>query len=279
MIVEVGSEKLALSTDLSIEHVHFELGWLTREEIGWRSTAAALSDLAAVAATPMGVLVSLGVSGEWPEDQVADLMAGAGEAAASVGAVVWGGDLTRNTQTIMNVTVVGRLEGAPLLRLGARPGDGLWVTGRLGGPGAALAAWQRGAEPDRSARDRFALPVPRVNEAKWLRDHGATAMIDLSDGLAADATHIAAASGVRCSIRADLVPVHPAAASEEAALVSGEEYELLCAAPGLSPEAAKSFTERFGLALTRIGTVESGEGVSVTRAGRPVELPGVFRHF
>src|SRR5262245_19077200 len=177
-IVEINGAKLALSTDLSLEHVHFELGWLTREEVGWRATAAALSDLAAIAATPMGVLVSLGVSEEWPEEQIADLMEGAGKAAASVGAVVWGGDLTRNVQTVVDVTGIGRLDSPPLLRSGARAGDELWVTGKLGGPGAALASWKKKIQPDESARERFALSVPRVNEARWLRDHGARAMID-----------------------------------------------------------------------------------------------------
>src|SRR5262249_37531783 len=148
-------------------------------------------------ATPMGVLVGLGLSEEWPEEHVADLMAGAGNAAAEVGAVVWGGDLTRNRQTVVSVTVVGKMEGRAVLRRGAAAGEGLWVTGSLGGPATALASWLQGQEPERTARDRFVHPVPRVKEAQWLRDQGATAMIDLSDGLAADASHIAAGSGVR----------------------------------------------------------------------------------
>jgi thiamine-monophosphate kinase len=270
---------LALSTDLSLAHVPFELGGLTREEIGWRATAAALSDLAAVAAIPMGVLVSLGVSEQWPEEQVADVMEGAGRAAAAFGALVWGGDLTRNPQAVINVTVVGRLDGPPMLRSGARVGDELWVTGKLGGPGAALESWKQRVAPDESARERFALPVPRVNEARWLRDHGATAMIDLSDGLAADASHIAAASRVRCAIREELVPVHPSAASEEQALVSGEEYELLCVLPPGSAHLAPAFGESFTIPLTRVGTVEAGDGVVVTRAGQPIEILKVFRHF
>ena len=279
-IVEVGAERLALSSDLSIENVHFKLGWMTPEEIGWRATAAALSDLAAVGATPLGVLVSLAVPGEWPEEQVGDLMQGAGAAAAASGAAVWGGDLTRNESVVIDVAVVGRMEGRPLLRSGATAGDELWVTGLLGGPAAALAAWRDGREPEETARARFVRPEPRVAHARWLRDRGAKAMIDLSDGLAADATHLAAASAVRCTIDAALVPVHPSATSATAALASGEEYELLLALPPARPEGlAGEFGERFHLPLTRIGIVESGDGIAVVSEGKPIQIPEIFKHF
>jgi thiamine-monophosphate kinase len=279
-ILKVGGERLAISTDLSIENVHFKLGWLTPEEIGWRATAAALSDLAAVAATPLGVLVSLGVPGDWPGEHVADLMQGAGGVAASVGAVVLGGDLTRNDKTIINVTVVGRLDSEPVLRSGARTGDELWVTGALGGPGAALAAWGRGREPEASARERFACPQPRIREAQWLRERGAKALIDLSDGLVADASHIAAASGVRCTIALENIPVHGSAGSAEDALVSGEEYELLCVLPAGGPaRTSAEFMEQFGLPLTRVGTISARTGVEILKMGKSVALPESFRHF
>jgi len=201
-IVELGAERLALSIDLSVEGVHFRLGWMSPAEVGWRAAAAALSDLAAVAASPSGILVSLGVPDGWPEEHVAEVMEGAAAAARATGAVVWGGDLIRNQRLIVDVAVVGKVEGRPVLRRGARVGDELWVTGALGGPAAALKAWEARQEPDAMARERFARPTPRVAEARWLRDRGATALIDLSDGLVADATHLAAASLVRCTIDA-----------------------------------------------------------------------------
>ena len=279
-IINVGGERLAISTDLSIENVHFKLGWLTPEEIGWRATAAALSDLAAVGAHPVGVLVGVAVPGEWPEEHVADLMQGAGAAAASVSAHVLGGDLTRSDLTIVSVTVLGGLNVAPVLRSGAAEGDELWVTGMLGGPGAALAAWRQGREPESSARERFACPRPRISEARWLHKEGLKALIDISDGLAADASHIGAASGVRCTIEIERIPVHPSAASVEDALVSGEEYELLCVLPANGPPLlARAFQETFGLPLTRIGTVSAGSGVEILKAGKPVPLPESFRHF
>ncbi len=281
-IVTVGGERLALSTDLSVEGVHFRLGWISPAEAGWRAAAGALSDLAAVAATPVGILVSLGVSEEWPEEHVSELVAGAGEAAASVGATVLGGDLVRSERTIVDVAVLGRLqgEGAAIGRGGARLGEGLWVTGALGGPHAALRAWQAGREPERTARERFVRPTPRIAEAQWLRDKGARTMIDLSDGLARDAGHLAAASGVALVLDAGRVPVHSGSDDPLDALVGGEEYELLVALDtSKGGELIDDFAAQFGIPLTEIGRVIEGDGVSVEGEGKPVEVEGMFGHF
>ncbi len=278
-LVSVGGVPLAISTDLTIEGTHFRAGWLVPAELGWRATAAALSDLAAVAAEPAGVMVSLGVSAEWPEEMVAQLMEGVGEAAAAVGAAVWGGDLVGSERLVIDVTVVGRAD-VPVQRKGAEAGDALWVTGRLGAPAAALAAWAEGVEPDRGARERFARPLPRIAEARWLRDRGAKAMVDLSDGLLGDAGHLATASGVRLAIEREHVPVHPAAGLPERALVSGEEFELLAALPSsVGAEDAAAFEEAFGLPLTRVGRVEAGSGVELLEDGAPVDPPPGYRQF
>lgn len=279
-IVELGGVKVALSIDVSVQDIHFRLGWLAPGEIGWRAAAAALSDLAAVAATPKGILVSLGVTAEWPEEHVVEVMEGAAGAAEAAGAFVWGGDLVKSDRVIVDVAVMGELDGAPVLRSGATPGDGLWVTGALGGPKAALDAWSGGREPEASARERFVKPAPRVAEAKWLREAGAKAMIDISDGIAADTGHLAAASAVRCMLDADRVPRHPAARELMDALVGGEEYELLVALPpSFDDSRARAFQERLGLALTRVGSVREGTGVVVERKGKPIRISGEFRHF
>jgi len=275
-IVRVGTEQLAISTDLALEGVHFVAEWLEPAEIGWRAAAAALSDLAAVAAEPAGVLVSLGVPAERPDEFVAALMGGVGEVAAWVGAVVWGGDLVRSERLVVDVAVVGRV-ATPVLRAGASAGDRLWVTGRLGAPLAAVSAWRKGGEPAAALRARFARPEPRTREALWLVERGAKAMIDLSDGLVADAGHLAAASGVRCLIEAGRVPVHPGTEADMA-LVSGEEFELLLALPAAA-EPGREFEQTFDLPLTPIGRAESGAGVSLWREGREVDLPVGFRHF
>ncbi|HXV86669.1 MAG TPA: thiamine-phosphate kinase [Gemmatimonadales bacterium] len=279
-VVEVGGERLAWSVDLSVEGTHFRQGWMSLDEIGWRVASAALSDLAAVAATPLGVMASVGLPAEWPEQHLTDLMEGVGAAAAAVGAVVMGGDLVRATQLAVDVSVIGRLTQAPVRRSGARPGDDLWVTGRLGGPFAALAAWNAGVEPDRAARERFVHPVPRIQEAAWLREHGARAMIDLSDGLVADAGHLASASGVGWTIEVDSVPLHPAAEAAEMALAGGEEYELLAAVPpGLGVTQAREFAERFGIPLTRVGHADQPSAVRLIRDGKRVWAPDLYQHF
>src|SRR2546422_427071 len=144
---------------------HFRTDWLALREIGWRATAAALSDLAAEGATPLGVLVSLGVPGNWQRrtgnaSPAVQIMAGVGAAARSVGASVLGGDLVRSPRYLVDVCVLGVAQ-RPVRRSGARPGDGLWVTGRLGGAGLALAALRagRGRRFAPALRRRFARPV------------------------------------------------------------------------------------------------------------------------
>ena len=277
-IVEIGNELLAISTDMTVEGTHFRTSWLSPKEIGWRAGAAALSDLAAVAATPLGVLVSIGVPPDWPDDSAALLMDGLGAVAESVGAVIWGGDLVRSSRIVVDVVVFGRVS-VPVLRSGATEGDTLWVTGNLGGPATAIRALECGEEPDESTYARFVRPEPRTAEAHWLREHGAKALIDLSDGLVSDAGQLAAASGVACVIESGRVPVY-AGAEQQAALLGGEEFELLAALPSdAEAEFASEFETTFGLSLTGIGHIEHGSGVRVMNAGVPMKLAGGFNHF
>jgi thiamine-monophosphate kinase len=277
-IVQLGREQLAFSTDMMVEGTHFEPGWLLPSELGWRAGAAALSDLAAVAAEPRGVLVSLGLPAASPDTFASELMDGLADVAELVGAVVWGGDLVRSDRVVIDVLVVGSAT-APVLRCGAEEGDTLWVTGKLGGPATAISAWEHGEAPGGTARDRFAKPFPRVSEAMWLRDAGAKALIDLSDGLFADAGQLAVASGITCVIESARVPVCPGA-NEERALLGGEEYELLVVLPAeVRADVGTEFEKVFELPLTGIGHIESGSGVRVLKAGVPVKLNGGFRHF
>jgi thiamine-monophosphate kinase len=282
-VLRVSGTTLAVSVDLSLEGVHFRTEWLSFEDIGWRATAAALSDLAAEGAKPVGVLVSLGVPGRGTGDggrvdDGAKIMAGVGAAATSVGAKVIGGDLVRSDRYLVDVCVLGTA-ARPVRRRGARPGDGVWVTGMLGGAGLALARFQSGPPPDGALRRRFARPEPRTAAGQWLARRGARAMIDISDGLAADAGHLAAASGVALEIELERIPCWPGVAPRDAA-ASGEEYELLAALPRrFGDRDARAFTRACGLALTRIGRAAPGAGVRLTAAGRAVAAPAGFDHF
>lgn len=282
-----GDGTLALSTDVSVEGVHFRLDWIDLAEVGWRSTAAALSDLAAEGAAPVGVLSAITVPEGAGERALAELAAGIGDAAAATGAAVIGGDLSAGPLWSVAVTVVGRAPRA-VTRAGARPGDGIWVTGALGGARAALEAWRRGVEPAADARRAFAHPEPRISAGLWLAAQGARAMLDLSDGLAGDAGHLAAASDVRIDLALEMVPVAPAAIAEakrldlpvqQFAAEGGEDFELLVALPpGFGPADVGEFERACGIALTRIGTVARGRGVRAELTGRRLDLHG-YDHF
>lgn len=173
-------QRLVVSTDTSVEGVHFRAGWLTPVEIGYRAAAAALSDLAAAAATPVAVLLALSAPTKW-HDRLVDVARGVGDAVRAAGATVVGGDTTGGPALSLTVTVLGAAR-RPLTRTGARVGDRLFVTGTFGGPAAAISAWLRGETPPPATRARFAHPVPRIPEARWLADHGATAAIDIRMG-------------------------------------------------------------------------------------------------
>jgi len=280
-------ETLAVSTDASVEGVHFRLDWLSHEEVGWRAAAAALSDLAAEAAQPAGLLAAVTLPARAGEAELVALMRGAAAAGAEVGAPVLGGDLTAGPIWAVTIAVLGWTR-TPVTRGGARAGDGLWVTGALGGARAALEAWRRGAVPDSEARRAFARPEPRIPAGRYLAEHGALALIDLSDGLGADAGHLAAASGARMEIALEQVPVAGSTVPEaqrlgvsvqQFAAEGGEDYELLAALPPpFGPDDALRFERATGLALTRIGEVRRGSGVHATLAGRPVTLRG-YDHF
>jgi thiamine-monophosphate kinase len=266
----LGGTTLALSIDCSLEGVHFRTDWLTFEEIGWRSAASALSDLAAEGATPVGVLVSLGLPGAGSGEQGADIMSGVGAAAESVGAKVLGGDLARSEQYLVDVCVLGTAE-RPVRRAGAQAGDGVWVTGRLGGAALALAGYRSGTRPGGALGRRYSHPEPRITAGRWLAGQGATAMIDISDGLAADAGHLATASGVGLEIALERLPCWDGALPLGAA-ASGEEFELLVTLPA-------SFKETPDFELTRIGECVRGGGVRLLEGNTPVALPAGYDHF
>jgi thiamine-monophosphate kinase len=275
VITTLGERSLVVSTDTSVENVHFRREWLSAEEIGYRAAAAALSDLAAMAAKPLGMLAALTVPESW-RDEFDLITDGIGEAAAAAGAPIIGGDTTKGTELALNFTVLGTVREV-LFRTSSRPGDRIYVTGRLGGSLSALRDFQAGRTPPPETRIRFSHPVPRIAEAVWLSEHGAAAAIDISDGLAAELGHLAAASRVLLTVRLEAVPSIEGMSGLEAA-GSGEEYELIVTSPADLDTA--EFTNLFGIELTKIGDVTSGPAaVVMTQAGEPVDLPAGYLHF
>jgi thiamine-monophosphate kinase len=223
-----------VTQDALVEGVHFRLDWMSWRDLGWRAAAVNLSDLAASGAEPLGLIVTLGVPGTRSSDEVVELY----EGIAETGVPVIGGDTTRADGVVLSVTAVGRSERVPG-RTGARAGDALVVTGPLG---AAGVAFRNGG---------YVRPPLRLDEGKRLA-RVATAMLDVSDGLARDAGHIARRSGVRCVIDLDRVPLADGATVED--LGFGEDFELLAATPD-------------PLDFIVIGHCEEGEGVHGLPAG------------
>ena len=274
-ILEVpAGERLVVSTDTSVEGVHFRRDWLNSFEIGYRSTAAALSDLAAMAARPLGVLIALTLPDDNKQD-AREIATGIREGASAVMCPIVGGDLSSGKSLSLTITALGSA-ARPLTRSGAKVGQRVYVTGRLGGPAAAVRAWYAGQQPGEAERARFACPVPRIDAAIGLSNRGATSGIDISDGLAADLGHIAAASKVAIELDAERIPRFDGVTSAQA-VGSGEEYEIVVTAPSLD---TRQFTEEFGLDLTEIGRVVAGpSGVTLMEGGQRISTPPGFDHF
>jgi thiamine-monophosphate kinase len=286
-LIPAGGGTLALSTDTSVEGVHFRREWLSPEEIGWRAAAGALSDLAAAGAAPIGVLAAVTLPPPASGDELVSVMRGVGAAAVAVGGSVLGGDLSRGPAWSITITVIGRAP-RPVTRAGARAGDRLWVTGVLGAARAALACLQRDEALPEHARRAFAHPEPRITAGLKLAELGAHAMIDLSDGLGGDAHHLAAASEVALAVEVERVPVAPVARivaersgspAELFAAEGGEDYELLAVLPPLFGERdAVELSLACGVPLTLVGQVHAGSGARFSLDGHDVPLRG-WDHF
>ncbi len=217
---------LLLAADALVAGLDADLSLTSLADLGWKALAVNVSDIAAMGGTPLHAVVSvvgLGVAG------LEELYAGLLEASEELGCPVVGGDLSGGAQAMVSVAVTGWCEGAPVLRSGARPGDVIWATGAFGAAAAGLRGLRSGTLPVASALAlAHARPRPGVAEGAAARATGATAMVDVSDGLVADLGHIADASGVGYHL--DEVPVAAGATMEEA-LEGGDDYVLVFTAP------------------------------------------------
>jgi thiamine-monophosphate kinase len=220
---------LLLTVDTVVEGVHADLTLVGLDDLGWRAVSTAISDVAAMGGRPDRLLVSVAAP---PETDLRVLYAGIVAAAHRHGASVVGGDLSTAPLVSVAVAVTGHIPGGgpPVLRSGARAGDSILVTGPLGGAAAGLRAL-RAATPS-SLVDAHRRPVARLDEGTVARTSGATAMIDLSDGIASDLRRIAQASNVGVSL--ECVPVADGA-TEHDALCGGDDYELLFTARDPGP--------------------------------------------
>jgi thiamine-monophosphate kinase len=232
---------LVVTQDALVEGVHFRLDWISWRDLGWRAAAVNLSDLAASGAQPLGLIVTLAAPGDTDLDHVLELYEGLAETRVPV----VGGDTTAADQLMLSVTAIGRADRVPG-RAGAQVGDLVVVTGPLGASGAAFR------------EHRFVRPPLRLAEGRELAGD-AHAMIDVSDGLAVDANHVARTSGCRIEIELERVPLAEGATVGD--LAFGEDYELLAAVEGAG---------RF----TPIGRCVAGEGLVFTLDGEPYELSG-----
>lgn len=300
---------LLLTTDLLVEGVDFTMHTITPFRLGRKSMAVNLSDIAAMGGLPRAALVALALPPEMETGFMDQLYGGLQDEAARFGVELIGGDLSASTALLVAVTLVGEIEaGKAITRSGAKPGERIWVTGRLGASGAGLMALKAGfrlhdddhvetpspisaelTEAIRQAMSRHLCPTPRVPEGRAIAEAGfASAMIDLSDGLASDLGHLCRESGVSAKIRQDRIPVDPAASATARhlgkdpmalALEAGEDFELLFTSSSEPNEILGVLSS--GPGVTEVGLIEwAGRGcLLVQEDGRAVPLSGGYDHF
>lgn len=278
------------TTDILVEGVHFDLETTTWRELGWKSLAVNLSDIAAMGGLPAYVVISLGLPSEVEVEQISELYSGMAQLAKEFNLLISGGDLTQAPLLIISPTVLGYAKRGRLLRRsGAKPGELIAVTGYLGSAAAGLRLLKEklelGYESQLFLRQAHLHPLPRIGEAQMLVREGIKVAIDVSDGLLADLEHICQMSGVEARVWAESLPIHPvvkAAFGEDSlslALAGGEDYELLFVGSGKRVHRLK---EVMPTPVTIIGEIVAGEPgrVRVFEGGEPLSQRGKgWEHF
>ncbi len=260
------------SIDTLVDGVHFERATHSPRDIGWKALATALSDLAAMGADAGEAYVSV-VLPEGLEDPL-ELVLGMEELAAECGATIAGGDVVHGPVLVLTVAVTGWAEAEDELvgRDGARPGDLLAVTGELGGSEAGRRLLEAGESGPEELIARHLRPRPRLESGRALAAAGASAMIDLSDGIATDARHVADRSAVELRVRLEALPCAPGVSPEQAA-TGGDDYELLAAVPPARRGAAEAAAP-----LTWVGEVSAGSGLVLLGPDGPVSGLRGYEH-
>jgi len=271
---------LVQTIDTCLEGVHFPVG-MPAADVGWRSLAVNLSDLAAMGAMPAWGLLSLAMP-RADDAWLDEFACGVAELAQAFGLDLVGGDMVRGPLAVSFALTGFVPSGEALRRSGAAPGDGIWVTGELGGGAAGLAAWQRG---EADAASAFLRPRPCLIEGAALRGI-ASAAIDVSDGLAQDLGHVLESSGVGAVVELEDIPVAVAAVGQGAsigevmALRGGDDYELCFTVPPSREEELQRITAAWPMAPARIGVIRAEPGLECRRDGQAVKVPDAgWDHF
>lgn len=287
-VVAAPDGQVVVTTDVLVEGVHFRHDWSTGYDVGRRAAAANLADIAAMGAVPTAVVVALAAPPDLAVEWVDELADGLRDECAAAGAAVVGGDVARSATVVVSVTALGDLAGGrAVTRAGARPGDVVVVAGRLGYAAAGLDLLRAG-HTDAPLADAHRRPAVAYAAARRLAAIGATAMIDVSDGLVADLGHIATASAVRIELATDDLPL-PADLVEAALSIGvdplgwvaggGDDHAFAATLP--SDLALRAVTELADLPepvpFTQVGRVVEGSGVAFVDGTPP--LPAGHDHF
>lgn len=276
-VVACPDGRVVVSTDLHVDTRHFRRDWATAQEIGHKVAAANLADISAMGGTATALTVGLAAPADLPAQWALDLARGIAEECALVGASVVGGDLTSADQVLVAVTALGGVAGAPVQRSGARPGDVVAMAGRQGWAAGGLAVLTRGFRSPRALVEAYKRPEPPYAAGPQAAALGATAMIDVSDGLLADVGHVARSSGVAVDIvSASFEVADPLQAVGSAlgadplrfVLTGGDDHALVATFPA---DVAIPSEWR------RIGAVTEGDGVTVD--GAAYDGPTGHTHF
>lgn len=265
-VLRVKTGHVVVSTDLVVEGRHFRREWASAADVGHRAAAQNLSDVNAMGGRATSLTIGLAAPADLPAQWALDFAQGFADECALVGASVVGGDLTRADEIVIAVTVLGACTQAPVLRSGARPGDVLAITGRQGWAAGGLAVLGRGFRSPRVLVEAYRRPEPPYDAGRVAAESGATAMIDVSDGLLADAGHVAADSGVAIDVHAAAFDVPEPLQAVGAAtgadslsfiLTGGDDHALLA-----TYENVDAVPDGWAV----IGSVGEGSGVTVDGA-------------
>lgn len=263
-VVRAPDGRVVISTDMLVDGVHFRSDWATGEQIGRRAALAAMADVCAMGALPTSLVVALAAPAATPVDLVTAIGSGITAAAAELGADLVGGDLTGSGVLSIALTVLGDLRGAdPVLRSGARPGDLVALAGRVGWAAAGLAVLSRGFRSPALVVGAYKVPEPPLSAGPVGAAAGATAMIDVSDGLLADLGHIAQASGVAIDVHTSALPVPGRLAEVASALGRNAQDWLLTGGDDHALAATFPAGTELPAPWQPIGRVIQGSGVTV----------------